>query len=404
MKRRFLLSGAAAAIAAAGLPRRATGEEELSVAEGRRAKAGSGPDYYFPPSETSGGWRSLVTPGQTPSAAQQAAIRDKVGLDWAGLKLAYDYSRSFTASTDLLVIRNGWVAAEWGRGAPFAVASISKSLTGLTVAKLLDLAKQGTIGPSITLKSPLYPFLPSTWAAADPRRRLIQIGHVLSMTSGLLPNDTPEEPNHLAVILSQPVRFAPAKSWSYASLPVDLLGIAVQNLSGKPLRDLFNQHVAAGIGIPPTAWGSFSGYTKACDGASLTARDLARVGYLMLKNGAWNDGTGQRQVVSKSGIQALHKGVASASKAAFAPTPGSPFPIDDTSPAFYGELWWTNRTKTGLGPAVPTDAFYARGYREALLVVVPSLDLIVVRYGNLPLGLAEFGASSCRAIMAAVTG
>jgi CubicO group peptidase (beta-lactamase class C family) len=303
-----------------------------------------------------------------------------------------------------VVIRNGWVAAEWGRTTPFRVASASKSLTGLAVAKLLDLAHQGAISTSITLKSPLYPFLPAAWAAADPRRRLIQIGHALSMTSGLVPDDTPEEANHLGVILTQPVHAAPATRWSYASLPVDLLGMAVQAIAAKPLGDLFNQQVGVPIGMARIAWTSFNGYTKACDGAALSARDMARVGYLMLRGGVWNDGSGQQQVVSKSAVKALHAKTSFASKAKFEATPGSPFPIDDTSPAFYGQLWWLNRTRTGLGPAVPTDAFYARGYRETLLVVVPSLDLVVVRYGDLPLALNAFGRELMARVMAAVTG
>ena len=57
---------------------------------------------------------------------------------------------------------------------------------------------------------------------------------------------------------------------------------------------------------------------------------------------------------------------------------------------FYGRLWWTNVTGAGLGASVPRSAYYAHGFREQLLVVVPDRKLIVVRLGTKPNALAGF--------------
>ncbi len=46
----------------------------------------------------------------------------------------------------------------------------------------------------------------------------------------------------------------------------------------------------------------------------------------------------------------------------------------------YGILWWTN--KSGTMPNVPADAYWAWGLGEALIVVIPSLDLVIARNGG----------------------
>jgi CubicO group peptidase (beta-lactamase class C family) len=43
-------------------------------------------------------------------------------------------------------------------------------------------------------------------------------------------------------------------------------------------------------------------------------------------------------------------------------------------------LWWTNTT--GQMSGVPTDAYWAWGLHETLIVVVPSLDLVIARAGD----------------------
>jgi hypothetical protein len=41
----------------------------------------------------------LVVRNQTPTATQKTKIRTTAQIDWDKLKLAHDYSRSFTTST-----------------------------------------------------------------------------------------------------------------------------------------------------------------------------------------------------------------------------------------------------------------------------------------------------------------
>ena len=218
------------------------------------------------------------------------------------------------------------------------------------------------------------------------------------MTSGLVPDDKPGQPNYLNVVLTQPVKVPPETEWSYASLPVDLLSIVIQSATGDTVRNFFNQGIAGKIGIPALSWQTLGLYPKGSSGAFIRPRDLARVGYLMMMGGAWAG----RQIVSKGYISNIRQHPSSLDDIPFVPTTGSPSTAGSSSPKFYAHLWWTNATGVALGAKVPRDAYHARGFRENLLIVVPSLSMVVVRMGSNPKSLKEFQSKFMSRVMDAV--
>ena len=396
---------------------------------------------YFPPPESSGGWRRVTGINATPTNAQKKDIRAKTGVDWDKLKLAYNYSQNFGGGSTVLVIRNGWIAGEWGNMNAARIASVSKSLTALATAKMYELSDAGRLGKTIGAESFACNFLPATWDDGDARKRKIRIKHLTTMTSGLVPDDKPGQPNYLNVVLTQPVKVSPETEWSYASLPVDLLSILIQRATGKTVRDFFNQEIAgkigipalrwraigrslpvdllsvviqsapgdtvrnffnreiAGkIGIPALSWQTLGLYTRGSSGAFIRPRDLARVGYLMMMDGAWS----RRQIISKRYISSIRQHPSSLDDIPFVPTPGSPSTAGSDAPKFYAHLWWTNTTGAALGAKVPGDAYHARGFRENLLIVVPSLGMVVVRMGSNPESLKEFQGKFMARVMDAV--
>lgn len=390
-RRTFLASVAATGLAALPPGRSAHAARRLRSA-------------YYPPPESEGGWRALLAPDLEPSAGEKADIRRLAGLDWDRLLEAYRYSHALVADTSLLVIRNGWIAGEWGPQSPFYLASVSKSLTGLAALRLVRLSRDMRYGRMLKLAEPIYPFLPPAWSSAQPAKRLIRLEHLLTMTSGLEPDDQPMGPDYtVQTVLSKPVAAPPGAQWAYCSAAVDLLGIALQRATRRSLQDFFNAEIAAPIGMAPIGWRTLDGtVSQACCSAIKPARELARVGHLLLRGGRWAGPSGERILLGKKAVKALTAPAALAAKARFVPTPNSALELDPASPAYYGLLWWTNATGRGLGPAVPRDAFYAHGWRETLLVVVPSLDLILVRYGSRPEMMPEFRGELLRRVMAAI--
>ena len=87
-------------------------------------------------------------------------------------------------------------------------------------------------------------------------------------------------------------------------------------------------------------------------GLSLTARDVAKLGLLYMRDGMWNE----TQILTPEYVQASTRTWSS-----------DGFPED----AEYGYHWW-------VLPSELHPAFFAAGYGGQYLWVVPNLDLIVV--------------------------
>ena len=132
---------------------------------------------YFPPPESSGGWRRLVSANSTPSSQQKASIRSTVGLDWDVLKQAWDASSQYGGT--FLVIRNGWIAAEWGTtSTAIPVGSCTKTFTSLAMHRMFQMGANGSLAYPIAPDDLAYRYLPASWGS-NATRRTIALRHLL---------------------------------------------------------------------------------------------------------------------------------------------------------------------------------------------------------------------------------
>jgi CubicO group peptidase (beta-lactamase class C family) len=138
------------------------------------------------------------------------------------------------------------------------------------------------------------------------------------------------------------------------------------------------------LGIENLAWdtlgiddGWVGRHTNPFSGIHISARELARFGYLMLRGGAWKG----RGIVPPWWLELATRSSQSAN-------PG------------YGLTWWAN-TQGALWEAVPHDAFAAMGYNTNLCCVIPSHDLVIVRIGAGPTQSTEVIAAPFLAAVAA---
>lgn len=120
------------------------------------------------------------------------------------------------------------------------------------------------------------------------------------------------------------------------------------------------------IGIENLSWdvqggsGFIGPHTNAHTGIHVSARELARFGYLMLHRGVWK---GQR-IIPEWRINLATK------------------TSQDLNPS-YGYTWWVN-TKGTCWPNLPRDSFALSGYRSNRCYVIPFLDLVVAHVGSGP--------------------
>ncbi|SDT43330.1 CubicO group peptidase, beta-lactamase class C family [Pseudomonas sp. Z003-0.4C(8344-21)] len=166
-----------------------------------------------------------------------------------------------------------------------------------------------------------------------------------------------------------PTYAEPGRAFRYSSGDSNLLAAALKGMLGPqryadyPWTALFEP-----LGIRRAVWEiDASGTFVASSYAYLTARDLARVGLLMARDGRWQD----RQLLPQDWV-------------AFNREPFASYKAGQDE-AVPGGHWWLNRAVDGASspwPAAPPDTFAALGHWGQALYVIPGQKLVVVRYAD----------------------
>jgi CubicO group peptidase (beta-lactamase class C family) len=238
----------------------------------------------------------------------------ELGLDGKALdELVSEAER--TKSDALIVLKNGQVVAErrFGqRRGPIETMSITKSITALAVTMLIE------GGKIASLDEPVSKFI-AEFGAGEKRK--ITLRHLLTQSSGLAHGKDARALNaqkdRTAYALRGKVVTEPGGAFSYNNEATQLLSIVVEKAAGKPIDAFLDERLFRPLGIRGWQWDKDgSGNVQTYYGLALDARDLARIGQMLLDGGR----VGDKQLISKEGITKLH-----------APSQQSPY---------YGLLWW----------------------------------------------------------------
>lgn len=165
----------------------------------------------------------------------------------------------------------------------------------------------------------------------------------------------------------------PGTFYEYNDVRINRFSLSLMRVFNKSVPDVFRDEVMNPIGASNTwRWipyhnsfvdlngkkvASVSGGTRWGGGVWINSMDMARFGYLWLRNGKW----GSKQIIPAAYVkEALTPG-----GAANSPANG------------YGYLWWLNTTGKAL-VGLPTNAFSANGAGSNTITVSPDHDLVVV--------------------------
>ena len=313
-----------------------------------------------------------------PSASWRTAEPAQVGLDGDRLNAlaARLSSNAIPGIHSLIVVRHGYVAFERyfnGSSATqvHTMQSVSKSVTSLVTGIAIAEGKLST-GTKVFDLLPQYDSL----IRGDERKRAITVGHLLQMKSGINYYESPYEgsPHQrlnasggdwAAIALGEPMNAAPGALWQYNSGGVIALARVVQTATGERFYDYARQRLFTPLGVTTQYWivSRFDSLPHTGGGLNMRAIDLARIGYLVLRNGKWN-GT---QIVPESWIlesTRLHT--------------QHTFSLGGYG-SDYGLLWW--RIPETYGTATDT-MITASGNMNQWAFIVPRLDLVVVVTGG----------------------
>jgi CubicO group peptidase (beta-lactamase class C family) len=187
------------------------------------------------------------------------------------------------------------------------VRSITKSVTSLLVGVALD---HGWI---TDINTPVVTYFPEHGDLRTPEKERITRAHLLTMSAGLawdesVPWTSATNNEHLMdeasdpyrYVLEQPVAAPPGQLYNYCGGAPTLLQGVVQKTSGKALDILAREALLEPLDITDAEWTRFpNGDVRGYGGLRLRARDLVKIGQLVLNHGIWQG----RQIIPAEWIE-----------------------------------------------------------------------------------------------------
>jgi CubicO group peptidase (beta-lactamase class C family) len=294
----------------------------------------------------------------------------------AAMKAAAEYSKSQTGQTMVVMFDGKVIFEQYDNGGaidkPHRLASGAKGFVGsAAVAAVQD--------GLIKLDNPASENIPE-WKD-DPQKSTITYRQLLSMTSGLKhPVSDVEKRVPLKQQMAWPMAARPGERFQYGGYELEVFAYALQHklarlAPAETYAQYLKRRVLNPLGIkfdlrPPAADGR-----PQTGPTNLTARDWAKYGEFIRREGNWND----RQILEPALLRECFKG----SKA----NPGygltwwvkSPMPAEllATADADVTKIWG----KVANSDWPPDDLVAAIGAGQQRLYIIPSLKLVIVRHG-----------------------
>ncbi len=268
------------------------------------------------------------------SAAVMAVFHDRVVFAWGAVDReleAHSVRKSLVSALYGPAVASGRIRL----GATLAELGVDDSVHPLTPPE-----RRATVEEVISARSGIY--LPAAYAPASQDE------------------ERPERGSH-----------APGTFWFYNNWDFNAAGVIYERATGRDLYRAFYEDIARPIGMEDFTPGD--GFRVVEPKASslpaqtfrISARDLARFGLLMLRDGVWN------------GRRLLPEGWVARSTRRISEAIGG---------AGYGYMWWVygpGDLPSAAYPALTKHAlFQARGTGGQALWVVPDLDLVIVHRGD----------------------
>lgn len=290
---------------------------------------------------------------------------EEVGLSGSALEsIHHELLREdrYRASLSLLVVKDGRLVFETylrrrsDQHQYRHIQSATKSVTSLLFGIAMD---QGYVSSLDLTTGEIFP---DEVAGLDARKAEITLRDLLTMTSGIrFENDVfsvemwvdrPRDP--VRYMLEKPMFADPGQRFLYRDMDPQLVGHAIQRLSGKTERELAAETLFRTLGIRDYYWEAGpDGVNLAAHGLHLLPRDLAKLGQLMLDRGLWR---GER-VVSEKWIEESTRGQIDSDVAY------------EDGVFSYGYYWWV----------VPGIGYSMWGHGGQFVLVVPSRNMVLVQ-------------------------
>lgn len=243
----------------------------------------------------------IVDPATKPVLWSSADGSMPERVNWGGENISFKDFLARTSTTAFLIVRDGVISYEWYGKSINALSklpsySMAKTLTSIMIGQLIA---EGKIKESDTFVQYFPEF--KTGGSFDK----VTIQSLLDMQSGVGVSDNyPTGPSGWGVAIAQmyattdlnffmkhnrKMNWDPGTQSEYRSVDTQMLGFIIKKVTGMSVSDYFSQHVWQPIGAEQSAFWNVDhvgGLEKTFCCFNATARDWARIGALVLNNGA----------------------------------------------------------------------------------------------------------------------
>ncbi|MEJ6000301.1 serine hydrolase domain-containing protein [Paucibacter soli] len=289
------------------------------------------------------------------------------GMDSEVLAEAFDeIRRRQIAIHSLTIVRDGYLVLDayfW----PFQdnlmhdMASVTKGVTSTLVGVAIGQHKVSSVAQAM-----MEILGARATAKLDSRKTRLTVEHLLTMTSGLDCHQQQGEitltqmrksPDWIGFMFDLPMVAEPGSVYEYCSGGMHLLSGIITKATGGSALDFARRTLFAPLGIGDAAWPSDSqGISHGWGDLHLQPRDMAKIGYLWLRGGQWED----RQLVPTEWMRAAVQAHA--------------YPGSSTATGYGYGLW--------IYPDRSPPMFEGLGRGGQRISVVPAKNLVVVFTGG----------------------
>jgi CubicO group peptidase (beta-lactamase class C family) len=307
---------------------------------------------------------SFVFPGKTWERIKDLA---KAGYTAEGLEKVIEYTKTLD-TTGLIVVVGGKVLLEYGDLEELSyLASVRKSILAMLYGKYV-------IDGTIRLNTTLEQLGLDDNEGLLPVEKKATINHLITARSGIY---------HPASNSGDSTAFAPDRGsqqpgeyFLYNNWDFNCAGFIFEKLTHKIIYDALEHDLALPIGmrdfdrLQQHKSGNLKRSAYPAYHIWLSTRDMARVGYLMLRMGKWSG----HQVVPENWIRTITRVIT---------------PLEKMNPESYkkgsfgyGYMWWVWDGPEAEGPY--KGAYTARGAYGQYITVFPALDMAIAHKTAVP--------------------
>ncbi|MEQ9297338.1 MAG: serine hydrolase [Cyclobacteriaceae bacterium] len=271
--------------------------------------------------------------------------------------------------TSFLIVKNGYLVVDeyfdrYKGEEPHTLQSVTKSITSTLIALAIQNGKIESLDQKVLDFFPEYDQIDNL----DENKQRMNLRNALMMQTGqawtgerhLGPLNS-FSGDKMKYVLDYKMEGPPGKKWYYNSGIAILLGGLVANATQMTTQDFADQYLFGPLDISSAEWGySHRGIPHTGGGLYLNSQDMARIGYLYLRNGRWRD----QQLLPSWWIEEMLERRIDYVKR-----------LGDVKSG-YGYMWWL--LPFDKEQKISGDIYMAYGHWGQFIFVIPNHDMVVI--------------------------